>query len=87
MTNNRNFYNALERALVDDDSDVLRDGETMRVPMMKVRMTDAMALGSVARTPVRDTKIVDQSGRDGLALLKPGFRTTAQHEARDDAHY
>jgi len=66
----------------DDDFDldhILKDGESMRVPMMKgLRMNDAMALRPGQHSDGRKATISDGYGNtDPLALCKPGFRVSS----------
>jgi hypothetical protein len=62
--------------IVDDDDDMLRDGQTMRVPLMmrdgnEDGPTDLQRLVRDATAPLR---VVDAFGNSGLALSRPGAR-------------
>jgi len=81
-----NRFDEFERALIEDDDQTLKDGESMRVPMLtRARMNDAMAIPG-GRSGSPKATITDGFGEAGLALSRPGFRvsTTATY---DDAHY
>jgi hypothetical protein len=67
----------------DDDDEILRDGETLRVPL---RMMDSWHrdMERHFRDQRDRDRVTDANGDSGLGLLRPGFRLLADADDLND---
>jgi hypothetical protein len=65
----------------DDDDDIVRDGQVVRLPMTMMDGMDPIQK-AVARASLR---VTDGGGKGGLNLHRPGFRLSDARQTSDAA--